>query len=294
MTFRTLVTSVYHMAFLSAASPETRNDIDDLYNMLQFQRNGKSVYTVIDLRTRSDWDSCHLYKAIRFESGFKKSGFKRTMVSNKRIIIICPSDTVKQNHSIIMKIKRHCKSSRTVTEFDSFCSEYPFLCCFNNVKEKGMSSSLLTYPSEIIKQRLYLGNAIHSGNIKILLDLGISHIVNVSRLMGNVFENSHAINVQYHRIPISDVRSADIEKYFESAYQYITEVLKDNGNRILVHCQHGISRSSSVVIAYLIKRHQWTLKEAHKFVKAKRRSTKPNPGFIEKLRQWEKHCSGSL
>ena len=154
-----------------------------------------------------------------------------------------------------------------------------------------MNSSVLTYPSEIVKHRLYLGNAIHSGNAKILRDLNISHIVNVSRLMRNAFESS----IEYHRIPISDFHTADIEKYFESAYQYIEDVLNKNEDaRILVHCQHGISRSSSIVIAYLIKKRRWTLKEAHKFVKFKRRSINPNPGFMRKLEAWAVHCGSGL
>merc|ERR1719249_427010 len=122
--------------------------------------------------------------------------------------MICPLNPSSAIQSTIDKIKRASKSTYRVLDFDSFSREYPFLCCFNNLRVKGMNSSLLTYPSEIIKYRLYLGNAIHSGNAKVLRDLQISHIVNVSRLMDNVFEHNASVPIHYHRIPISDFHAA--------------------------------------------------------------------------------------
>jgi protein-tyrosine phosphatase len=53
---------------------------------------------------------------------------------------------------------------------------------------------------------------------------------------------------------------------------------KESGAAVLVHCEYGISRSATVVIAWLIKHHGMTLKEAFEHTKAQRRVIMPNEG----------------
>lgn len=45
----------------------------------------------------------------------------------------------------------------------------------------------------------------------------------------------------------------------------------------------GISRSASVVIAYVMKAYDWNLERALEFVKTKRGCIKPNSGFLKQL-----------
>lgn len=71
---------------------------------------------------------------------------------------------------------------------------------------------------------------------------------------------------------------------------------KDKGEFILVHCRAGISRSSTVVIAYLMKYKQWSLKKAFIYTKLKRKSIFPNQSFFKELIVLENklHNSNSL
>lgn len=48
---------------------------------------------------------------------------------------------------------------------------------------------------------------------------------------------------------------------------------------MLVHCQAGVSRSASVVTAFLIKKFKVSFKVALKFVQSKRKVVNPNEGF---------------
>ena len=48
---------------------------------------------------------------------------------------------------------------------------------------------------------------------------------------------------------------------------------------VLVHCAAGVSRSASIVIAYLMRIKGWTYAEAFSYVKSKRFVICPNSGF---------------
>lgn len=63
---------------------------------------------------------------------------------------------------------------------------------------------------------------------------------------------------------------------------------------MLVHCAMGLSRSSTLVLAYLMIHEHMTLAEAIKAVSANR-NVSPNSGFLEQLRELDKelHCRGS-
>lgn len=52
--------------------------------------------------------------------------------------------------------------------------------------------------------------------------------------------------------------------------------------KILVHCQVGVSRSATIVLAYLMLKQNMTLAEAIKKVK-ERRGIYPNQGFLKQL-----------
>jgi protein tyrosine phosphatase len=56
---------------------------------------------------------------------------------------------------------------------------------------------------------------------------------------------------------------------------------------VLVHCEAGISRSATTVIAYLMKFHNMTLGQAFQHTKERRRIINPNTGFVEQLRRFE-------
>ncbi len=57
--------------------------------------------------------------------------------------------------------------------------------------------------------------------------------------------------------------------------------------RCLVHCAAGVSRSATIVLAYLMKYHHNTLKEAFYFLIEKRPQIWPNEGFLLQLLRYE-------
>jgi protein-tyrosine phosphatase len=86
------------------------------------------------------------------------------------------------------------------------------------------------------------------------------------------------------RIEIDDSIDVNISQYFDECLEFIKEI---NGP-VLVHCTAGISRSSSVVIAYCMKEKMWSFDEAMVHCKSVRPQVSPNPSFVKQLIAWQK------
>lgn len=56
---------------------------------------------------------------------------------------------------------------------------------------------------------------------------------------------------------------------------------------MVVHCQMGISRSATIIIAYLMQRFKWSFKESRNYLRDCRPVIYPNDGFVRQLRIWE-------
>lgn len=130
--------------------------------------------------------------------------------------------------------------------------------------------------------RLYLGDDLAARKKEILSEYKITHVLNLTVNVPNKFEP----DISYLKIHILDTEKQDIQKYFESAYEFIDNALKNSNNSVLVHCNAGISRSASFVIAYLIKKGIFkSYKEAYEHVKKCRPIISPNEGFVKQLKQ---------
>ena len=95
---------------------------------------------------------------------------------------------------------------------------------------------------------------------------------------------------EHLKIDVEDLPTADLEPHFPTACDFIHACLKANG-RVLVHCNMGISRSASIVIAYLCKANGTLMKEARDFVKGKRAQIDPNVGFLMQLEEWDEQVN---
>ena len=59
---------------------------------------------------------------------------------------------------------------------------------------------------------------------------------------------------------------------------------------VLVHCQRGISRSSTAVLFYLMSKVGMTLKNALELCRTKRPCVEPIPAFLDQLGRYEIQC----
>ena len=128
--------------------------------------------------------------------------------------------------------------------------------------------------------RLYISDDIAARNKNILTQHKITHILNLTTNIPNKFEPE----INYKKIVIFDFESQNIYEYFDESFEFIENAFKSDKNSVLIHCNAGISRSASFVIAYLIQKRIFkTYKEAYAYLKKCRPIISPNRGFERQL-----------
>ena len=145
--------------------------------------------------------------------------------------------------------------------------------------------------NEIIKDFLYISSYKTASTVTDLKNLKITNIINCSGdLCENLTPESSLLNIDYLTLNIRDNVSENIESLFFKCINYINKV-KENNGRVLIHCYKGVSRSVSIVIAYLIYLYRWTYDEAFDFVQSKRSIANPNIGFYLQLKTFHKRLT---
>jgi dual specificity protein phosphatase 1B len=135
-----------------------------------------------------------------------------------------------------------------------------------------------------IMEGLWLGSLETACDKKGLNEHGITHIVCAIYDINPQFPES---DFTYHMVPVIDKPSAEISEYFNECFNFIDDSIKDK-KTVLVHCAFGVSRSSTLVCAYLIKKHDLTVSQAIFLVKSKRPQADPNSGFLKQLVEMSK------
>jgi hypothetical protein len=138
--------------------------------------------------------------------------------------------------------------------------------------------------STISDDFLYLSDMHTAIDMDILYVLNITHIINASN---NAVPNKFPDTIDYININIDDNEDENISEHFDIVYDKLSETPIEE-KRILFHCMLGISRSATLLIAFLMKSQNLTLKEAFETVKHKRPKIQPNYNFAQALLKYEK------
>jgi atypical dual specificity phosphatase len=80
--------------------------------------------------------------------------------------------------------------------------------------------------------------------------------------------------------------TCNIIDYFEECNEFIDQAL-EGGGRVFVHCAMGVSRSATVVVAYMMYKQKYRWRPALQYVTSKHPETQPNFGFLDQLKQYE-------
>ena len=133
--------------------------------------------------------------------------------------------------------------------------------------------------SEILP-RLYLSDMYTATDPITLSRLGITHVVSVIKDPWYRYPS----HIRHMCLPIHDLPSSNIGGYLDSCTAWIQRAMDEDENAsVMVHCMWGMSRSASVVIAYMMATQGLSLLKSLTHVKGKRRIVRPNHGFLGQL-----------
>ena len=90
----------------------------------------------------------------------------------------------------------------------------------------------------------------------------------------------------WHHFAADDVATQDLSQYFLPVIQVIDKA-KQEGKQVLVHCAAGVSRSPTLVIAYIMWSQKKTRRQAYEYVSSKRPIIDPNDNFMDQLAIFE-------
>ena len=129
-----------------------------------------------------------------------------------------------------------------------------------------------------ITEKIFLGNSDTAMYKDILKSAGITHILICGFELRAMFPGEFV----YYKIPLMDDEEEDVLKYFVETNEFI-----EKSEKIYIHCAAGISRSSTITIAYLMMKENFTFSQASEFVRSKRKIVNPNSGFVKQLLEYE-------
>ena len=144
--------------------------------------------------------------------------------------------------------------------------------------------------SEIIPKKLFLTNYRGAENVEELQRIGCTHIAAVGAEFVDNEENhaGTALKVKFWNKDITDdeENGESMGKSLRDAALFIKKALSKKKGCVVVHCAAGISRSTTVVLGYLLlhdKKRGATLKDAFGVVQKARECVWPNDGFMGAL-----------
>lgn len=127
----------------------------------------------------------------------------------------------------------------------------------------------------IITDNVFIGNLTAALSTDVRKKLGITHILSVCTEYSSTDHN-------HLTIPVQDSEYEDLLIHLPRACSFIQSALAQGG-KVLVHCAMGVSRSPTVVCAYLMSTQRLSARAAIQYVRKRRPKIHPNYGFMKQL-----------
>jgi predicted kinase len=132
--------------------------------------------------------------------------------------------------------------------------------------------------STIVDNFLFLGSARDAHSGQHMHELDIKHVLNVAR---EVPQTSVPLDA-YAATPLDDDDAQSIAAALPVALRFLDSARTAKA-RVLVHCVIGKSRSTTIVLAFLVARCDMSLLDAWRMVRAARPVVQPNANFLRQL-----------
>ena len=147
---------------------------------------------------------------------------------------------------------------------------------------------------DLVAPGLFVGDLPAASHLALLVSRGVTHVVNC---LGPEYE-AFPEQLAYLTIAVSDVPHEPIARHFDAVVDFIGAALAAAAPApaappaVLVHCAEGVSRSSTLACAFLMRARGLSAAAALAALQAARPQAQPNESFLEQLRAWEETCAG--
>lgn len=150
------------------------------------------------------------------------------------------------------------------------------ICGMNILGDIELHNQKNKHMIEIIPN-LYLGNWNNANNLHELIYTKIDIIINVAYELPNAFPNKFT----YLKVMWDDCNNENILLDLDNLTNFIQQHI--GKSKILIHCQQGMSRSPSLIIAYLIRFLGYDYYTALDYIRIKKPNIEWSDGSIEYL-----------
>lgn len=170
-----------------------------------------------------------------------------------------------------------CLNDATKKYNDIFLCQECFDMMINMMKSYEYNNNVEYSSPTFICDNIYIGNINSVSDYDKLKDFGIQKII----IAGSGLLNKVNSRFQHIELLIDDSLEQNIVPHIDIALNFINAYRDD---KILIHCCSGISRSATIILAYLIRKYNMSFSDAETFLKSKYIKAKPNSNFVSQLK----------
>lgn len=160
---------------------------------------------------------------------------------------------------------------------------YPISYMYGKVRGAAQPWISTKFDAQEVADGVFIGDIASASNAKQLKTLGVTHVITAILGVSPPFPKEFT----YLNIPVMDVETEDITPYLRNATEFIDKALHQGG-KVFVHCMCGVSRSATVVAAWLMTRKHWNVDDTIREMRSRRGCINPNRGFREQLEKFAK------
>lgn len=219
-----------------------------VFNLLQDMRH----LLILDTRTEEEFKISHIRGSFHFPLENVEGNLpefvkccklsQEKMVDqtddHRRLLLVTADSTVDLDpiRPLLKEAQAFHKIMQLKDSFKDFEEKYSFLCVGEESSEDDIKRAEARYPSEIIPNKLFLGNFINSLNERHFHDLNIRKIIGMTPNKAEKMDEGPQID-KYIHLEMNELHKPDLD--FEELSTLINTTISEGEGAVLLYCLQG-------------------------------------------------------